>query len=309
MKIKIKIKNFTARLNSILLFIVTIICLNGLVIGEESKPQEILLWENEIPESTGLRDQDKPKISLFIPDKPNGTAVVICPGGSYSGLSWDWEGIKPAKWFNTKGITAAVLAYRHARRGGGHPRPLLDAQRALRYLRFNAKKLGIQDNKIGIAGFSAGGHLASTTGTHFDNHTNPIDNIDKVSSRPDFMILIYPVISFDPKITHSGSRRNLIGNNAANELIDFYSNEKQVTEKTPQTFIVFTTEDQLVNAENGIEFYLALKRKKIPAEIHIFQKGKHGIGLGFNDNNNGNEWTNLCEKWLQVNAILSPPEK
>ncbi|MDR1485140.1 MAG: alpha/beta hydrolase [Planctomycetaceae bacterium] len=302
-----KTKNFSTTLTTTLLFIVTIISLNGLLIGDEPKPREILLWDGAVPEGDKIREQDKPKITLFVPEKPNGAAVVVCPGGSYSGLAWDWEGVNIAKWFNSKGITAAVLAYRHLRRGGGHPRPLLDAQRALRYLRFNADKLGITQDKIGIVGFSAGGHLASAAGTHFDDHANPADDIDKVSSRPDFMILIYPVISFDQKITHGGSRRNLLGGNQSDELVNFYSSEKQVTPKTPRTFIVFTTEDQLVNAENGIEFYVALKRKGVPAEIHVFQKGRHGIGLGFKDQ--GNEWTGLCETWLKGNNILPAPAK
>ncbi|MDR2644133.1 MAG: alpha/beta hydrolase [Planctomycetaceae bacterium] len=305
-----KTKKLSVTLTATLTFIVsiiTIVSLNGLLIGDESKPQEFLLWNGAVPEGDKIRENDKPKIALFTPKKPNGTAVVICPGGSYSNLAWDWEGVNAAKWFNSKGVTAAVLAYRHSRRGGGHPRPLIDAQRALRYLRFNANKLGIKPDKIGIVGFSAGGHLASATGTHFEDHAKPVDEIDKVSSRPDFMILIYPVISFDEKITHHGSRRNLVGNNPSAEIVKFYSSEKQVTEKTPRTFIVFTNEDQLVNPENGIEFYLALRKNKVPVEIHVFQKGRHGIGLGFKDQ--CNEWTNLCEIWLQGNELLPAPPK
>ncbi|MDR1289717.1 MAG: alpha/beta hydrolase, partial [Planctomycetaceae bacterium] len=264
-----KTKNFLTKLTAILIFASTVVSLNGQLIGEESKPNEvkqseILLWDGAVPEGENIKDQDKPKITLFVPKEPNGAAVVICPGGGYGGLAWDWEGIKTAQWLNSKGITAAILAYRHARRGGGHPRPLLDVQRALRYLRFNADKIGIKSDKIGVIGFSAGGHLASTSGTHFEDHANPVDDIDKVSSRPDFMILVYPVISFDPKITHGGSKRNLLGNNPSEELVNFYSSEKQVTEKTPRTFILFTNEDQGVNAENGVEFYLALKRNKVP---------------------------------------------
>ncbi|MDR2169331.1 MAG: alpha/beta hydrolase [Planctomycetaceae bacterium] len=304
-----KTTNFTISLTTLLIFIVTIIIINNnnVIFGDEPKSQEIFLWDGAIPEGDNLKDQDKPKILLTVPQNPNGTAIVICPGGSYSGLAWDWEGVRTAKWLNAKGITTAILAYRHLRRGGGHPRPLLDAQRALRYLRFNAAKLGIKQDKIGIIGFSAGGHLASTTGVHFENHTNPADEIDKISSRPDFMLLIYPVISFDQQITHGGSKRNLIGNNPTDELVKFYSTEKQVTEKTPPTFIIFTTEDQAVKPENGIDFYLALKKNKVPAEIHIFQKGKHGVGLG--DKKQQNEWTNLCEIWLQGNKFLPEPEK
>ncbi|MDR1478497.1 MAG: alpha/beta hydrolase [Planctomycetaceae bacterium] len=302
-----KTKNSLQKLTVTLIFAAIIISLNGQLIGDEikqneTKQSEILLWENAVPEGEKIRDQDKPKITLFIPKEQNGSAVVICPGGAYSGLAWDWEGTQIAQWFNSKGVTAAVLAYRHARRGGGHPRPLLDVQRALRYLRFNAEKIGIKTDKIGVIGFSAGGHLASTAGTHFEDHAKPVDDIDKVSSRPDFMILIYPVISFDPKITHGGSRRNLIGNDAPEELVKFYSSEKQVTEKTPLTFIIFTNEDQAVNAENGVEFYLALKRNKVPVEMHIFQKGRHGIGMGNKDQYN--KWTDLCEAWLQNNGIL-----
>ncbi|MDR2704880.1 MAG: alpha/beta hydrolase, partial [Planctomycetaceae bacterium] len=246
-----------------------------------AEQKQITLWEQGAPNALGTEDKDKPRITVWLPDKNNAVdmAVVVCPGGGYGGLALDHEGKQIAEWFNSFGVTAAILEYRHRGKGYGHPNPMLDVQRAIRTVRFNAKDWGIDPSKIGVMGFSAGGHLASTAGTHFDNVKEPNDEIDKISCRPDFMILCYPVILFDTKFTHRGSQNNLIGANAPKELVDYYSNEKQVTEKTPPTFIFFTNEDAAVPVENGVEFYLALRKYKIPAELHIYQKGGHGQGL------------------------------
>jgi acetyl esterase/lipase len=275
------------------------------IVTNAAEQQQITLWEKDAPNALGTEEKDKPRITVWFPDKNNATdmAVIVCPGGGYGGLALDHEGKQIGEWFNSFGVTAVILEYRHRGKGYGHPNPLLDVQRAIRVVRFHAKDWGIDPAKIGVMGFSAGGHLASTAGTHFENIKEPSDEIDKMSCRPDFMILCYPVILFDAKFTHRGSQKNLIGADAPKELIDYYSNEKQVTEKTPPTFIYFTNEDTAVPAENGVEFYLALRKYKIPAELHIYQKGAHGQGLA--KNQTGNEtWSELCKAWLINNGFL-----
>ncbi|MDR2440466.1 MAG: alpha/beta hydrolase [Planctomycetaceae bacterium] len=283
--------------------------MNTVVHAAEQK--QITLWEQGAPNALGTEEKDKPRITVWFPDKNNATdmAVIVCPGGGYAGLALDHEGKQIGEWFHSFGVTAVILEYRHRGKGYGHPNPLLDVQRAIRTVRFHANDWGIDPAKIGVMGFSAGGHLASTAGTHFDNIKEPNsekipnDEIDKMSCRPDFMILCYPVIQFATKFTHIGSQNNLIGANAPKELIDYYSNEKHVTEKTPPTFIFFTNEDTAVPAENGIAFYLALRKHKIPAELHIYQKGAHGQGLA--KNRTGNEiWPELCKAWLINNGFL-----
>ncbi len=265
-----------------------------------------LLWLDGAPHATGAEEKDKPRITVCLPDaeKATGTAVVVCPGGGYGGLAMGHEGTRIAEWLNSFGVAALILEYRHRGKGYGHPNPLLDVQRAIRTARFNAESWKIDPKKIGVMGFSAGGHLASTAGTHFGDHENPGDDVDKVSCRPDFMILCYPVILFDSKFTHYGSQHNLIGKDAPTELVEHYSNEKQVTPQTPPAFIFFTDEDNTVPPENGVEFYLALRKHKIPAELHIFQKGRHGIGLA--KGQTGNEiWPDLCKAWLVNNGFLT----
>ncbi|MDR3197981.1 MAG: alpha/beta hydrolase [Planctomycetaceae bacterium] len=273
--------------------------------ADAAEPKQITLWENGAPNALGTEEKDKPRINVWLPDKNNAAdmAVVVCPGGGYGGLALDHEGKQIGEWFRSFGVTAVILEYRHRGKGYGHPNPLLDVQRAIRTVRFNAEDWGIDPAKIGVMGFSAGGHLASTAGTHFDDIKEPNDEIDKMSCRPDFMILCYPVILFDAKFTHRGSQNNLIGADAPKELVDYYSNEKQVTEKTPPAFIFFTNEDTAVPAENGVEFYLALRKYKIPAELHIYQKGAHGLGLA--KNRIGVEtWSELCKAWLINNGFL-----
>jgi acetyl esterase/lipase len=270
-----------------------------------AEPQQQYLWQNGAPNALGNEDKDKPRITIYTPDKnATDTAVVVCPGGGYGGLAMDHEGKQIAEWYNSLGITAVVLEYRHRGKGYGHPNPLLDVQRAIRTVRFNAAAWKINPSKIGVMGFSAGGHLASTAATHFEDAANPADETDKVSCRPDFAILCYPVIMFGSPFTHTGSQKNLIGENPPQELVDYYSNEKQVSEKTPPVFIFFTTEDNVVPVQHGIAFYNALLKYKIPAEMHIFQKGRHGLGLA--KGMNGNEiWTQLCAAWLQNNGFLA----
>lgn len=244
-----------------------------------------------------------PTLSIFIPKeaKANHSAVVICPGGGYTHLAFDKEGTKVAEWFNSLGIAAFVLKYRmptDLTMKNKNVGPLQDAQEAIRYVRQNAAKWNIDPNKIGILGFSAGGHLASTASTHYDDKV--YESAYKASARPDFSLLIYPVISMENEITHKGSQTNLLGNNPSKELIDSFSNEKRITSKTPPTFLIHATDDTVVIPENSINYYLALKKNGVSAELHIYEKGGHGFGLGVNDTSK--YWTRDCEEWLKING-------
>ena len=245
-----------------------------------------------------------PTLTACIPANgtANGAAVVICPGGGYAGLSMDKEGYRVAKAFNAFGVTAFVLKYRlpsdeiMADKTIG---PLQDAQQAVLTVRKNAAKWGINPNKIGIIGFSAGGHLASTEGTHFDKVV--IEDQENISVRPDFMLLLYPVISFGP-MAHVGSRENLIGKTPTPALLDLYSNEKQITANTPPTFLVHATDDDVVPVQNSLMFYDALLANKVKAEMHIFEAGGHGFGL---DNpKSKDQWIDWAKNWMDANGWL-----
>lgn len=245
-----------------------------------------------------------PTLSIFLPAaiKPNQAAVIIFPGGGYQHLAIDKEGTKVAEWFNSLGIAAFVVKYRLPSdkiMKNKNIGPLQDAQEAVRYVRQNAAKYHIDANKIGILGFSAGGHLASTLATHYDEKT--YETTSKVSARPDFSLLIYPVISMQNDITHKGSQISLLGNNPSQELLDSFSNEKRVTAQTPPTFLVHATDDTTVLPENSINFYLALKNNGVPAELHIYEKGGHGFGLGIKDTSK--LWTRDCEELLRSQGL------
>ena len=226
-----------------------------------------------------------PTMTVFFPAKKSATgqAVIICPGGGYVRLSYNWEGEDVAKFLNAKGITAIVLKYRLPNSKSNvtpHLSPLADAKRAIRIVRANAAKWGINQNRVGIMGFSAGGHLAATLATHFDNgNTASKDSIEQQSSRPDFAVLMYPVISMSKPIMHVGSRNNLIGEKPDSSLAKFYSNELQVTKQTPPTFLVHATDDKTVPVENSLLMYQALKDNGVPVEMHIYPTGGHGFGL------------------------------
>ncbi len=279
----------------------------------------ILLWEDKIPNSQPsdekeerevdgilkLRKVQTPTLEVFLPSERNATgkAVVICPGGGYGMLSYDWEGTDIAKWFNTQGVAAFVLKYRLPQSKSiiiQHEAPLQDAQRAMRLVRFHAEKWGVDKTKIGVIGFSAGGHLASTLGTQYDKITvKATDEIDKISARPNFMALIYPVISMKYPVTHKGSRNNLLGNNPSEILVNEYSNELQVNNNTPQTFIVHSTDDKAVPVENSLNFYKALKDVGVKAEMHIYPEGGHGYSLAIN-RGYLQSWTNRLADWLST---------
>jgi acetyl esterase/lipase len=245
----------------------------------------------------------KPTLTIYeAKEKRNGTAVIICPGGGYGVLAAGHEGSDIAKVFNDVGVTAFVLRYRLPKDDCMINKafvPLMDAQQAIWFVRSHAKQYGVSSNKIGIMGFSAGGHLASTAGTHFTAVRNELAN-DNL--RPDFMILIYPVISFNDSIGHTGSRDNLLGKNPDKNLVQLFSNELQVTEKTPPTFLVHASDDDGVLPENSIRFYQALLRNKVPAELHLYEHGGHGFGL--HNPSTKEDWFKACVEWMRTNKLI-----
>lgn len=260
--------------------------------------------KTEINDITLVSLVQEPAIRVFLPSHANNSrqAVVVCPGGGYGVLAYDWEGTDIAKWLNAHGIAAIVLKYRLPNSKSNitpHLSPLMDAQRAIRLTRHHAAEWKIDSRQVGIMGFSAGGHLASTAGTHFDDgNPSAADPVERISCRPDFMVLVYPVISMSKPIMHEGSRDNLIGKNPPRELAELYSNELQVTPNTPPTFLIHATDDGGVPVENSLLFYQALKDNKIPAALHIFPNGGHGFSLALKDPML-NEWTRLCVQWIR----------
>jgi acetyl esterase/lipase len=263
-------------------------------------PRTIVLWPDGAPGALGKDDADVPTLTIYLPAPPQatGAAIVICPGGGYSGLAMDHEGHQVARLLTSRGVAALILKYRLGPRYH-HPAMQQDVLQAIRYARWNADELMIRKDRIGVMGFSAGGHLASTAATLFDagNVSSPAP-IDAVSSRPDFAVLVYPVIAMNEDITHKGSQRHLLGDSPAPDLLTKLSTEKQVTASTPPTFLFHTTEDTAVPPENSVRFYLALKTAGVPAELHIFQKGQHGVGLAPADRAL-RVWPDLLFTWME----------
>ena len=261
--------------------------------AQTGEPHTILLWENGAPGALGNEDADKPTLTIYPSYGRNvsPTGVIICPGGGYGALAMNHEGRQVANWFNALGVTAFVLKYRLGPRYH-HPIELGDAQQAIRLVRSRAKEFGIQPDRVGIMGFSAGGHLASTAATHFTSDT-----------RPDFVILGYPVITFMGPFAHKGSVRNLLGDNPDPKLLEELSNELHVTPQTPPTFLFHTSGDTGVPAENSVMFYLALHKAGVPAEMHVFEKGPHGVGLDLGDPALGT-WPTLLANWLRGRGFL-----
>ena len=263
--------------------------------GREKYPERDIVW---------IQNVQEPTLEIYAPSaqNANGMAILICPGGGYHGLAYDWEGTDYAKWFNSIGITAFVLKYRIPTAESvivSYIAPMQDAQRAIRYIRINAEKYHIKTNKVGVIGSSAGGHLASSLGTHYNEvFYEGKDSQDTISARPDFMMLIYPVISMQNDITHGGSRKNLLGENPTQELIHKFSNDEQVDENTPPTFIIHSGDDTVVPVENSIRMYQALIKNKVETTMHIFPKGGHGFSLGIN-NKDAPNWTPLAQEWLE----------
>ncbi len=263
---------------------------------------EFPLWTDGAPGSLGRETKDIPTLTPFFapPAKATGASFVICPGGGYAALA-PHEGSHYAMWLNEQGIAGFVLKYRLGSNGYRHPSMMLDVQRAIRYVRFNAEKWRLDPNRIGVMGSSAGGHLASTALTHFDpGNPASADPMDRVSSRPNLGILCYPVITMGPD-THAGSKRYLLGDNPDPNLVEMLSNEKQVRNDTPPTFIFHTFEDAAVKVENSMEFAAALRRRGVPFALHIYTKGAHGMGLGSSQWDPGNRhvWTQECALWLK----------
>jgi acetyl esterase/lipase len=272
-----------------------------------AEPGRELLWPDGAPGAKGDKDNDKPMLTAWIPEagQATGCGVVVCPGGGYGGLAMDHEGKQIAQWLNSLGVAAFVLEYRHHGRGYEHPAPLDDAQRAIRTVRAKASEWHVKTDRIGILGFSAGGHLASTAGTHFDaGKADAADPIERASCRPDFMVLCYPVITFTAEYTHAGSRRNLLGDKPDPELVKQFSNETQVTSETPPTFLFHTDQDSGVPPENSVAFYLALHKAKVPAELHIYEKGKHGVGLARSLPGTAT-WSDRCADWMRGRGLLA----
>jgi acetyl esterase/lipase len=271
-----------------------------------AEPVRIPLWADGAPGEPATKPADEPVIYLYRPAAgvANGTAIVVCPGGGYSHLAKDHEGVQIAEWLNSLGITAAVLHYRHGGTGHRHPVPMLDGLRAVRTVRARAAEWGIDPAKIGVLGFSAGGHLASTLGTHFDaGKAAAADPIDRASSRPDFMILCYPVISMTSKHAHQGSRESLLGRQPAQKLARQMSSELQVTSDTPPTFLWHTDEDDVVPVENSVAFFAAMNRAGVPGELHVYEHGRHGLGLA-RDVPGTSAWPEQCRAWLAGQGLL-----
>lgn len=279
-------------------------------------PVTLELWPAGAPGAIGQEANDKPTITIYRPSSAiaNGIAVVVCPGGGYGGLAMDHEGLQVANWLNSFGATGVVLNYRHRGKGYGYPAPLDDAQRAIRLVRANAAVWNIDTTKVGVMGFSAGGHLASTVTTLFDKQYGKANNktevaTDKLSSRPDFSILCYPVITMTQPFMHRGSKRNLIGENPSDELAKLMSTELQITENTPPTFLLHANDDNGVPVENSIAFYTALRKAKVSAEMHIYEKGGHGFGIrkrkdapgyGMSKDKSGptDTWPEITKNWI-----------
>jgi acetyl esterase/lipase len=267
------------------------------------EPQTFPLWQNDAPGALGHEDADIPTLTYYPAAHAIPTAVVVAPGGGYHNLSMNNEGRQIANWFNAAGITAFVLQYRLGPRYH-HPIELGDAQRAIRLVRTRAAEYGVKPDRIGMIGFSAGGHLTSTAETHFDSgNPNASDPIDRASSRPDFAVLGYPVISFVAPYSHRGSAQALLGDSPDPKLAENLSNDLEVTAQTPPTFLFTTSEDTVVPAENSVAFYLALHKAQVPAELHIFQKGPHGMGLALIDPALG-EWPTLLIHWLRGLGLM-----
>jgi acetyl esterase/lipase len=267
-------------------------------------PTVLELWPGGAPLAQGAGDEDRPTLAVYLPERPVGTGVVVCPGGGYRNLAIDHEGEQIARWWNSQGVAAFVLKYRLGPKYR-HPVQLGDVQRAIRTVRAGAWRWGVRPDRIGVMGFSAGGHLASTAATHFDaGDAAAADPIARASSRPDFAVLCYPVVSMTSEFTHQGSKTNLLGERPDAALAEALSSEKRVTAQTPPTFLFHTHEDTVVPVENSIHFYLALRRAGVPAEMHIFERGRHGVGLAWSDRVLS-EWPGLLANWLYSRGLLT----
>lgn len=285
----------------------------GLPVAAQVKPGEkseaatgdpIPLWAADAPEMSGVPAELVPTLTPYMPEpsRATGAAFIVCPGGGYAGLA-PHEGEPIALWLRAQGIASFVLKYRHAPHFA-HPIPLGDAQRAIRTIRARAAEWKVDPARIGILGFSAGGHLTASAGTHYDaGNAQAEDPIERVSCRPDALVLVYPVITMGEK-THAGSKKNLLGENPDPQLVELMSNEKQVTKDTPPTFLIHGVNDKAVDADNSTMFADALKREGVPFEYHLFEDGVHGFGLG-EKFPHLKVWPVLCSNWLRAHKFAS----
>ncbi|NRB64638.1 MAG: alpha/beta hydrolase [Saprospiraceae bacterium] len=299
----------------LLITLICLICLSGLSCWGQDTIMP--LWDGPIPNKIDSDEQEirgqgdilwirkvqEPTLEVYLPTRRNrtGQGVVVCPGGGYSGLAYDWEGTDVAKWLNAKGIAAFVLKYRLPESKSlvnRHEVPLLDAKRAIQKVRAHTGQWGLSAAKIGVMGFSAGGHLASSLAVHYDSAGPGLDSLDATSARPDFCILVYPVITMDTTFGHRGSRNSLLGDNPSADLVNYFSNELHVNNQTPPTFLLHSSDDKGVPVENSIRFYQALQRHKVSAEMHIYPTGGHGYALAMGDDYLEN-WPDLLFAWLK----------
>lgn len=289
-----------------LIFALVITTLYGFMTTVSAQTAPIVLWENGAPNAVGKSPEDVPTLTPFLALKESatGAAIIVLPGGGYSHLSETKEGTDVAKWLNSLGISAFVLKYRLGMKYH-EPNQLLDAARAMRTVRARANEWSLDANRIGILGFSAGGHLASTLSTHFDaGKPDAKDEIEKMSSRPDLQILIYPVISMG-EFAHGGSKKNLLGDTPTAAQIKLYSNETQVTKDTPPAFLIHAVTDASVPVENSLLYADALRKQKVPFEIHLYEQGPHGFGLA-PTNPILASWKDRCADWLGVHGFIKP---
>lgn len=264
------------------------------------KMEEMLLWPQGAPFANGTTDEDRPALTPYLLEGSGRAAVIVCPGGGY-GMRADHEGAPIAEWLNSIGISAFVLRYRVA--PYAHPCPLLDVQRAIRTLRHDAARFGIDPNRLGVLGFSAGGHLASAAGTQFDGgRPDAEDEIDRQSSRPDLLMLCYPVITMRDPHTHEGSRLNLLGPDPSPERIAEHSSDERVTADTPPAFLWHTSDDGAVPVDNSLLFAAALRRHGVPFDLHVYAHGRHGMGMAQEDAHVSG-WTSACASWLRMNGF------
>jgi acetyl esterase/lipase len=288
------------------LTLVALFTLTAALAQQPQMPRFEPLWPEGAPGAQGSEDADKPALAAYVVPQGRGvgTAVIVCPGGGYAALAIEKEGDQFARWLNSMGVTAFVLRYRLGPKYH-HPIELGDAQRAIRTVRARAAEYRVSPDRVGIMGFSAGGHLASSAGTHFDGgNPSASDPIDRAGSRPDFLVLGYPVISFTTPYVHRGSLRNLLGENPDPKLVELMSNELQVTSQTPPTFLFHTNADTGVPPENSILFYMALRKAGVPAELHIYERGPHGVGLAQTDEALST-WPARLADWLRVRGLLN----
>jgi acetyl esterase/lipase len=282
--------------------------------GAARSQTEILLWPGGAPGAKGAEAADKPTITPYPAAKPaaNGAAMVIFPGGGYGGLALDHEGLQPAKWLNSLGVSAFVVKYRLGTAGYRHPIEMGDGQRAMRWVRANASKYGVDPRRVGVLGFSAGGHMAATVSTHWDaGAPGAADSVDRKGCRPDWSILAYPVITMDLSFTHKGSRDNLLGTAPSQKLVDSLSNEKQVTSTTPPAFLFHAKDDNVVPVKNAQAYYDSLGKRGVERVLKLYEKGGHGFGLadgigGAPKDSILATWPGLAAAWMDKQGWFKP---